>query len=178
MKLMALDLEMNQPSGKIIQIGACVLDHRNEKIIATFNLYVNPKENLTPEIIELTGITQEKVDTEGYDIKDAYEKLKEFHKKNKCFKNPILWGSGSWSDSDCLYKQSKSIEPNFMGHRVIDTKTIYQSMMIRQGKTTKSGLVASMEKMGLGFDGRPHDALADAINTARFWLFLTKVFKS
>jgi hypothetical protein len=34
MKLLALDLEMNQPSGKIIQIGACVFRKKDKAIIA------------------------------------------------------------------------------------------------------------------------------------------------
>lgn len=178
MRLLSLDLELAQPSQKVIQIGACVISVVDGKIIDTFMVYVNPYEKLSEEIISLTGITQAKVDVDGYPVQEAYYLLKKFAMKNKASKNSLVWGSGAYNDSQHLYKEAKVEEKNFLGHRVLDVKTIYQSMRIRQGKTTKGGLLTSMEECGLKFEGRHHDGLADAINTAKFWYYLTNNFKT
>lgn len=178
MKLLSLDLEMNQPSGKTIQIGACVFCHKEKKIVDKFMIYVNPQEVLAPRIIELTGIQQHKVENEGYPVKEAYFLLKKFAEKNKCFRNPIVWGSGVWNDSHHLYNEAKPDEPNFMGHRVLDAKTLYQSLRIITWKKVKGGLNIAMEEMGLKFEGKNHDALDDAINTAKIWMHLTDLLKS
>lgn len=178
MNLFSLDLELNQPSGKIIQIGACVFSHKDGKIIDKFMVYVNPKEKIDPSITELTGITQTMVELEGYDVKDAYLLLEKFVRKKRAFMTPIVWGSGSWDDSSCLYKQAGVKEPNFMGHRVIDVKTLYQSLRLRSWKKVKGGLSSAMKELGLNFEGRNHNALDDAINTARLWLYLTEPLKS
>ena len=58
-KFLALDLEMNQPSGKIIQVGIAIgsaNDRRDQYI--TKKWYINPNEPLDQFIIDLTGITQ------------------------------------------------------------------------------------------------------------------------
>jgi inhibitor of KinA sporulation pathway (predicted exonuclease) len=178
MKLFSLDLELNQPSRKVIQVGACAFSHKTGQIVDRFLIYVNPYEKLSPEITQLTGIHQKDVDTEGYSVKEAYFLLKKFVEKNKCFKNPIVWGSGTWNDSLCLYQQADPGEANFMGHRVIDAKTIYQSSRLRNWKKVKGGLVTAMEELGLHFEGKNHNALADAINTAKIWIHLTEVFKT
>jgi len=57
----SLDLEMAQPSKKIIQIGAVVGNIVTGEILEKLSIIVNPKEQLTEFIINLTGITQEDV---------------------------------------------------------------------------------------------------------------------
>jgi inhibitor of KinA sporulation pathway (predicted exonuclease) len=173
MKLLSLDLEMNQPSGKVIQVGACVFRKKDGAIIDKFMVYVNPGEKLDKQIVELTGITQNKVDTEGYSCKEAYFKLKQFAQKHKVLKNPLVWGSGSWDDSAHLYKEANPGEPNFMGHRVWDVKTLYQMYRFENGLSIKGGLAAAMEELGLTFEGKNHNALFDAINTVKIYKFLT-----
>ena len=61
MRCIAVDLEMNQPSRKIIQIGAICFEPDTGKIVAKFHMFVNPGEPISPEIIELTHITDEMV---------------------------------------------------------------------------------------------------------------------
>lgn len=178
MRLLSIDLELNQPSQKIIQIGACALDLKTGKINDQLSIFVNPMEKIAPEITVLTGITQDDVDHNGYSVLEAYFLLKKFAHKNKVFKNPIVWGSGAWSDSSHLYKEASPGESNFMGHRVIDVKTIYQSIRLRNWQKTKGGLETAMREMGLMFEGKPHNALCDAINTAKFWFYITEKLKN
>jgi inhibitor of KinA sporulation pathway (predicted exonuclease) len=177
MKLLSIDLELNQPSQKIIQVGACVFRKKDGVIIDKFMVYVNPQEKLAPEITKLTGITQDQVETHGYSCKEAYFKLKQFAKKHKVFKNPILWGSGSWNDALHLYKEADPGEPNFMGHRVLDVKTLYQMYRIENGEKVKGGLEDAIKELGLTFEGKSHNALWDAINTVKVYNFLSAKLK-
>ena len=183
---MVLDAEYNQPSRKTIQIGAAVFNPRNAAMIDRLMLYVNPGEPITPEITHLTGVRDQDV-SNALTIKDAYEELKKFHEKHRCFKNPLVWGSGFRNDSQHLYHEyleSKGLpvdgsflqEENFMGFRVLDVKTVYQSVQIFENEKHGGGLKESMKRFGLEFEGNSHDALNDAINTFRFWYHLMRIF--
>ena len=171
MHLLSLDLELNQPSQRVIQVGACILDTNKKQIIDELSIFVDPREPLLERIIDLTGITEQDVQT-GVSCREAFFLLKNFHKKHRCFMNPLVWGSGTYNDSHHLYMQACPGETNFMGFRVIDVKTISQSVFMRQNKMIKGGLARSMERLGLRFIGREHNALDDAKNTAMFWSFL------
>jgi len=176
MRLLSFDLEMNQPSNRIIQIGAVVFEADTGEIIHKYESFIDPGEPIIPYITELTGITD--ADVKGAPkVLDVYLHLKEIHTKYKCFVNPVLWGSGTRSDSSALYEQSGIKESNFMGHRVIDAKTLYQSMRLFQGKKVRGGLKDSCNSLNLGFEGTEHTALSDALNTARIWFHLAQMFK-
>lgn len=167
MKLTCLDLEMNQPSQKIIQIGAVIGDTSSGVIIDRFRVFVNPQELLSPEISELCGITQEQLD-QGVTLEEAYRKLCDFH-KNSDFINPVTWGGG---DSQELYDQlDPEVRNNYcFGRRWIDAKTVAVTQMVaRQNRVLSGGLSTSMKRFGLKFQGRAHDALIDAENTFRIY---------
>lgn len=186
MNVMVLDAEYNQPSRKTIQIGAAVFNARNSALIERLMIYVNPGEPINPLITDLTGVRDVDVQS-GMSIVDAYSELKKFHAKHKCFKNPLVWGSGFRNDSQHIYHEyleAKGLpidssflqEENFMGFRVLDVKTIYQSVQIFENQKHGGGLKESMARFGLEFEGNSHDALSDAINTFRFWYHLVRIF--
>lgn len=186
MNIMSLDCEYNQPSGKTIQIGAAIFNAKTGLEIDRILLYINPNEPLHPEIIELTGISENEAQN-GTTIQEAYEELKRFHAKHKCFRNPLVWGSGNWNDSYHIWKEYRdSVGPgtgdsirdseNFMGLRVLDVKTIYQSVQIYRNSRYQGGLKESMTKYKLDFEGQEHNALADARNTFKLWFHLVKLF--
>src|ERR1700688_4220861 len=89
----SLDLEMNQPSQKIISIGATIGNIKTGEILDKLHVFVNPNEELNPFIVELTKIKQSDVDSAGT-LEEAYLQLKEMHEKHKSFCNPIVWGGG------------------------------------------------------------------------------------
>lgn len=173
--LMSLDAEYNQPSRKLIQIGAAVFNPRNAALIDRLDLYVNPGEPITPEITYLTGITDKDVEN-AMNVRQAYEELKKFHKKNKCFKNPLVWGSGVRNDSLAIWQETGLTEDNFMGFRVLDVKTIYQSVAIFESEQYAGSLKDSMKRLGLEFEGDAHRALTDAMNTFKLWYYLMRQF--
>lgn len=161
----SLDLEMNQPSGKIIQIGAVVGNIKTGEIFEKLSVFVNPKEDLSPMIITLTGITQDMVDS-GVTLEEAYTKLKDMHVKHNAFVNAVTWGGG---DSKELGDQLKLENNNFtgwcFGRRWIDVKTLYVSWRIANGQTIQGGLKNSCKKLGVPFQGPAHRADMDALNT-------------
>jgi inhibitor of KinA sporulation pathway (predicted exonuclease) len=179
MNILVIDAEYNQPSGKTIQIGAAVFKVKTGEMIESTTIYVNPGEPITPFITELTGVTDADV-ANGASIHEAYLLLKYMHERHKCFRNPLVWGSGVRNDSQHIYDEAMALLPlesrteNFMGFRVIDAKTLFQSIKMYQNQTVRGGLKKSMESIGLKFEGNAHDALADAINTFRIWHHMLK----
>lgn len=175
MNILSIDCEYNQPSGKTIQIGAAVYNAVTGLLIEKFETFVNPGEPINPEITTLTTITDMDVKN-APSIKEAYEMVEMIHAAHKCFTNPIVWGSGVRNDSLSIWQEADPGRPNFMGYRVIDAKSIFQSVQMMNNKTVRGGLAKTCVTLGIGFEGRAHTALADAMNTFRVWHFLTKRF--
>lgn len=179
----AFDLEMNKPSGKIIQIGAVVGNILTKEVIKEFSVYVNPNEALDGYIIDLTGITQSEVDS-GVSLEEAYLQLSEFSTSNKANINPITWGGG---DSAVLLEQlgglgkfvgyKEPLHPWIFGRRWIDAKTLYVTHRAINNKHISGGLAKAMTKFGLKFSGKKHNAVHDARNTFIFYCRLAEEFK-
>lgn len=173
----AIDLELNQPSNKIISIGFCVGNVQTGQILASDDLFVVIDEPVTPYITDLTTITDEILLEKGQPLLVQYEKLKETHKSFNAFINPITWGGG---DSLEIAEQLKSTGQEFQwcfGRRWIDCKTVFVSHSISQGTPFKGGLANSMKRHGLKFEGRKHTSKDDAINTFRFYCHLLKKYR-
>ena len=62
---------------EIIQIGAIVVDGKSLTEEGAFSVFIKPVKNpnLSDFIIELTGITQEKIDAEGISLPEALRRL-------------------------------------------------------------------------------------------------------
>lgn len=173
----SLDLELAQPSNKIISIGAVIGNIRTGEILEEFHEFVNPNEQLSPFIMELTKIKQSDVDA-GLTLEDAYSKLKALQKKHKSFVNPITWGGG---DSQFMQQQLKDRNPAFegwcFGRRWIDVKTLYVSYRLANGEQVQGGLSKAMTKFGLAFKGQKHNAKDDSLNTFIFYHTLLQLLK-
>lgn len=173
----SLDLEMNQPSRRIIQIGACVGNINTGQIFEKLSVFVNPGEHLNPAITELTKITQDDVNS-GLTLEEAYCKLKKMHENYSSFVNAITWGGG---DSQELLEQLEQENPHFegwcFGRRWIDTKTLFVSWRFANGQPIQGGLARSMTKVGLKFDGQKHNAQDDATNTFKMYRKMLSLFK-
>ena len=166
---------MNQPSGKIIQIGYCVGNIASGEIKHTGSIYINPEEQLSEFIIGLTGIKQATVDS-GTTLLAGYAELIEIHKTFECFRNPLVWGGG---DSDCLRKQLgiEDTDKFLFGRRWLDAKTVFISRCISRSEEFKCGLGRAVVRLGMKFEGRKHDAKDDAVNTFRIYRHLLTEFK-
>lgn len=172
---------MNQASGTIIQIGAVAFKAKNGEILGRFSRTIKINERINPEIVILTGITQEMVDA-GVDLKQAYVDLCEFRKKYKVSKQTVTWGTG---DTHTLKTQVASAynaaQKEFiwdLGFRFFDTKTLFQAIRLSKNETMKAGLSTAMKIAGLEFEGRAHNALVDAENTAKMFSFILKKLSS
>lgn len=159
-RVWALDLEMNKPSNKIIQIGLVIGDLSKDRILLSKNWVINPHETLDDFIIGLTGITQAQVDN-GVELLEATNELTALIKQYKACKSPIVWGNG-----DLRTLKAQAGHSDLAGiHREIDIKTIHQFMCLSKSKSMRGGLETSMETYGMKFKGTPHDAENDAVNT-------------
>lgn len=170
MKYIVLDLEMNQPSGKIIEIGAVCLDIKTGKMFDPFQILVKIDEEVSPEITELTGITSDMLNEEGVDLVIALRLFWTWVETCQT-KNISSWGI----DYYLLTEESKKlgvIYPNKL--RFLNIKefaSVFRSCY--PAAKQKGGLKTSMELFGLQFEGEQHQALDDAEQAARL-LFLLK----
>lgn len=174
--IVALDLEMNQPSGRIIQIGAVLGNVVTGEVIAGFDAKVNPLEPLDERIAKLTGITADEL-AAAPTLASAGEALKEWlapYAEQRTL-NPLTWGGG---DTETLRAQLGATDERWLfGRRWIDVKTLYAAWRMAQGKDVSGGLAKAMTKLKLAFRGRKHNALDDALNTFRMYRALLGEFR-
>lgn len=169
--VLALDLELNQPSNSIIQVGAVVGNIYTGEVVDRLSIItaMPDGEVLLPRITELTGITSEQTDI-GADLGVAYELLRDMSIQHGCLMNPVTWGGG---DAETLRKQLGMENDKWIfGRRWIDVKTLYVSKCLAEGKPYQGGLARSMTKMGLQFKGQKHQAADDALNTFHMYVRL------
>jgi inhibitor of KinA sporulation pathway (predicted exonuclease) len=62
-----------------------------------------------------------------------------------------------------------------MGWRVLDAKTLFQSLMLFENRGYAGGLSDCMSRVGLKFEGDKHRALTDARNTFTIWYYMTRL---
>lgn len=167
MNFLSLDLEFDQPSGQIIQIGAVVGNIATGDILGRFSAYVKIEVPLNPFIVQLTGITDAELAHSGTDLITAYKKLLAFRAQFQDVQvNPLTWGGG---DSQELLQQLQQAhtEPFEwpLGRRWFDVKTLFQFRQMRRHQKPQAGLAKALTKLGMQFKGRKHNALDDALNT-------------
>jgi inhibitor of KinA sporulation pathway (predicted exonuclease) len=179
----SLDLEMNQPSGKIIQVGACVGNLVTGEILEKLDVLVQLDEPLNPYITALTSITQEDLDARAVPIDTAYLQLKAMHERHGSHTNPITWGGGDSRELldqlELYFETLPEARPDkfwVFGRRWFDVKTVVQLYCIHRNIKMQGGLSKMMGKFGLQFQGRKHYAIDDAINTFRFAHHLRRLF--
>lgn len=172
--VIALDLEFNQPSQKIIQIGAACGDLRSGAVVGRFSQLVNPGEALDPRIAELCGIDPQDL-VAAPDLQAAWCMVEAwlggFPDRQM---NPVTWGGG---DSRSLQEQLGAPDDWAFGRRHVDAKTVFIAWRAAHLRPAVGGLKTSMKKLGLAFEGRPHDAADDAINAFRVYHRLLRLIR-
>ena len=161
----AWDLEMNQPSNRIIQIGAVVGNIKTGEIFEEFSRYVKSEDDPISEFItKLTGITDEMCANEGVFLYEAYKELSALQQRHGAFINGVNWGD----DRTSLYNQLKGqLQPKewTFGGRHEDAKACYRMIATARDLPFRGGLAKSMTRFGLKFSGTKHSAKDDAKNT-------------
>ena len=181
----AIDLESEQPytrndttdsklsEATIIQVGWVVFDCDTNEVKERFLEHINVGVPISSFIKKLTGIKD--VDIEkGLTLKEVYGKLKISREKWIASRRILEWGSG-----DMKAIQNELNNPNDwpFGYSGQNVKHLYQTFAEANGMNISGGLKKSMSKCGLLFNGRAHNALVDAENTATMYSFLYNQFK-
>ena len=169
---LALDLEMNcgpnsTGPGKIIQVGVAIgrfQDYICQNQYEEFSWYINPNQKIYQNIIELTGITDEIINSNSITHQTIHDELKQLINKFNCYPNPIVWGGG---DAKLLIQEFRenNINCQIFGHRELDVKTLHTFNLIANDRNTKSSLRSALNSYRLKFEGTPHRAVDDARNT-------------
>jgi len=168
LNFVALDLEFNQPSRRIIQVGLC-LGRRDQapEEYRTHQWLVNPGERISPEIEELTGISDADV-ANGLSIGQMTAAVSAtIAADGPHHFNPVVWGDG---DTHALREAFQSVQAPFpFGRRSIDVKTWHAYLCFARGESGQGGLSSVMRRYGVPFLGQAHRADVDACNTLRLF---------
>lgn len=173
--VVAVDLEFNQPSRRIIQIGAVLGLVSTGNVLSSFETKVNPCEALSETIAALTGIDAGELGA-APDIHTAGRNLAVWLRQWDSVRllNPLTWGGG---DTASLREQLGVRDERWLfGRRWVDVKTLYGAWRMAQGREGAGGLAKCMGRLGLEFLGRPHNALDDSLNTFRTFRALLAEF--
>lgn len=171
-KVLSLDLEFNQPSGRIIQIGAAIGSLESLTVERVLTVLVNPEEPLAPVIAKLTGIRECDLLGGGKTLSEAFDDLKGFLEGETLVQNPVTWGG---PDGEELRNQlGLPLEGWLFGRRWLDVKTLHAANCLAAGLPPKGGLARSMLQYNLRFEGKKHNAKDDAVNTLRLFFEMTR----
>ena len=164
--ILSLDMEFNQPTNTIIQVGFVIGNLKSGEILHEYESHVYTQEKIIPYITDLTKIKQEDVDNAPYLI-DVYQDIKKLHKVYGCFRNCLTWGGG---DSELLRSSLDLDNEMFVfGRRWIDAKTLFVSRCFAKGEKHQAGLAKALTRMDMKFEGTKHTAKDDAYNTFRIY---------
>lgn len=175
-----LDLKLNKPSDKILQVGVVIGNIYTKNIVCANSLFVKTNEKISEYVTKVSGITQENVKN-GIDLLTIYNKISSLHSKHNSSSLILSWGR---NNSEYLKSQLKKEYPNIniennwkLGYRCIDVKTIYQFYQIINGKELQGGILKAVSELGLKFIGKKHDALWDSFNIFKIFVTLMEKMK-
>lgn len=140
---------------EMIQVGAVRVRTDTLEEVDSLVLYVKPVINptLSPFITDLTGVTQEDVDTKGITLAAAIDELDQFTEGSDLYS----WGpDGALMIENCrLLKMNCAIK----GTRFFDIRALFTAKGI-EAKDYMSSTISTA--FGIENPARGHDALGDA----------------
>ncbi|MBY3433144.1 exonuclease domain-containing protein [Rhizobium laguerreae] len=172
-RVLSVDFEMTcwdgePPHGQvpeIIQIGISEIDNETMTRLRSESWYIrNELSEVSPYCTALTGITPSILRRRGIALSEAGRIIaKKYGSRNKGW---LAWGSDKAAvDRDCA---AKNVQPIF-SNAFFNVGLLY-SMVASDGRSV--GLDEAAERFGISFEGRPHDAGADADVLAEVWCAL------
>lgn len=168
-KFLALDLELNQPSNKIIQVGIALgSPAQSEDDLLIRRWYLDPGEPIAAEIVTLTGITDEDIQAKAVSPAQCAAELSALIETQHPFVNPVTWGGADAHELRQFLREA-GVEFKHFGRRWIDVKTWHVCQQMARGKATTGGLASVMGAHRLQFIGQAHRADVDAYNTLRLF---------
>jgi len=179
MKFTSLDLELNQPSNRIIQIGAAAYC-TDRGLIDEFSMYVDPGEEVNWDHTLNIGISLETLlpphfkelwtDWKVVD-KEAMRRFWAWHKTTGAGKKFIQWGGG---DMKLLVEESQGC--GYPSHlKVFDVKQAYKFIWQPGARLEKqSQLSSACKQLGVEGPDPAHCALQDAKATGRVMIEMFK----
>jgi len=170
--ILTLDLEMNQPSNKIIEVGITYGDLSSDPSAwGTKSWLIDPQEKISDFIIDLTGITNDMIDENPSSLHDVFSWLQ----SRDDFECPVTWGDGDWRLLCSEFRQT-GLDPRDLpyGRRHFDVKTIHTFVKMLRGQKVRGGLKSALNYWRIPFDGQAHRAGDDAFNTM---VLLKKIYE-
>ena len=172
-KALVIDLECTcwdtpqPPEGEvsdIIEVGLVEVDLERLIIGKSERLLVRPARSTVSQFCtDLTGITAADLKRYGRPFGEVRNRIaKEFGPTNKTL---VAWGT-DWETVDEACRFHKVANPFPQGN-ALDFGHVFGMCL---GSDKAVGLGAALQRFGIGFEGRPHCGLDDAINTARLYL--------
>ena len=159
-------IDKNPPEGmfnEIIQFGYALVDMKTRKIIEKGSWLIKPtKSEISEFCTKLTGISQKMIDEDGI----SFEKFRKIiSKKGWKYIPSTSWGYGDIIQfrEHCEVRNLES--PLSKSH--FCCKTLFGTWT---GRTKGFGVKNSLKRLNLEFEGEQHDAMWDAVNTAKVLL--------
>jgi len=176
-----LDLEMNPiPKefmierelcrNEVIQIGAVALN-AHDSLIGEYEQIVKPQYNgsIAPVIYRLTGITTEMLD-QGVSFEEA---IKDFAVWCDYISNSDKYEIYAWSDNDLIQLQQEMLIKeltDFFDMQFMNVWTDFQYEFCELlGISSVMSLDKAVKALDINFVGSQHNALSDAMNTAKLY---------
>lgn len=184
MNRISLDLELERPNSenqckdsqlteeRIIQVGYVIFDDITGEHLKEVCREVNIRVPLSSFIKKLTGISDEQI-SNGTDLHNIITELHKDRSQFDASRKLLTWGSG---DQECILKELVRFDWKF-GRSALNVKHLFQTWAEANDISSSGGLKKSMNKIGIKFEGTAHNALTDAINTAKIFMVLKNKLK-
>ena len=145
---------------EIIEIGAVKVNRKTGEVLDSFQSVVCPTIHpyLSSFCMQLTGIQQQDV--------DAAKTFEEILEDWKAWLGHPFWTYASWGDFDrrLLDDSLRTLNEERLFAHHINLKSRAKEVL----GLKKTGLVEALRHVGMGFEGRQHRAIDDAVNIASF----------
>ena len=151
-------VDVEHQNGCLIEIGLTTVNLTERRILKSYCMPIKVEFEISPEITQLTGWTNAKLNKQGMEEAEALRFLQERYG----FTNRLL--VTDMSEEIPFLEQALGAE--FSYHRL----NVSILFALATGERQKLGLEEMLAFFGMSFEGRPHSGVADSRNIARLFL--------